>query len=404
MASGRQVAGRSARKYIESVESSIRQVHANVYFEALEVAFQSSVHPWQRKNFSKHPTLPTPSVALHGNSGGLLGRHFVGREQRAATGASSSSGVFESLFWTGRRVARCVGRTPPKITSCSVSILTDRSKIIAARTPLSMINPEDDIVVDPKTSCSREEVVAKLLGWLQGSRRRPFTTVTEHGISVDQLANMHTLDGSTVLALLQGHRREAQEAFVASANSDDLVETIQIKEQAVIECDRLIDKAQSYFVDFDDEVAKGDASVLLDDPVATERHGTKHYTLKSVEAWSMATHGISVLDPAKSKPVPQQLADCDLKERGPKDGLSKTEADNLYITLGLLIASYAKVKGSGRLNKTGGGINKSQILADLLPQIAAASNGKSFPGQGARTLGGHITEALRVVDEATRMA
>ena len=266
-----------------------------------------------------------------------------------------------------------------------------------------MINPEDDIVVDPKTSCSREEAVAKLMGWLQGARRRPFTEVTLHGISADQLVNMHTFDSSTVMELLQGHRLEAQEAFFAAANSDDLVETIQAKEMVVIECDRLIDKAQAYFVDFDDEAANGDASALRVDTDATDHFGVTHYTLKSVDAWTMSTYGVSIIDPAKSKPVAPQFADYDLKERGTKDGLSKTEADNLYITLGLLISHYAAQKPGGRLNKTGGGVKQSGVLKDLLSVIKTAAGDKEFPGQGERTVGGHIKESLKMLAEAKRM-
>ena len=263
-----------------------------------------------------------------------------------------------------------------------------------------MINPEDDIVIDPKTSCSRDEAVAKLLGWLQGSRRRPFTEVTTYGISADQLANLHTLDGSSVLELLQGHRREAQDAYFASANSDDLVETIQLKEQAVIECDRLIDKAQSYFVDFDDESAKGNLSALRIDAAATERFGVPHYTLKSIESWAMASYGVSIINPVKIQSTPAEASEYPADERNDKGGLSRTSANSLYLTFAVLVEAFVEANPDLANDDSKPTVS---ALAELLSN-RAKKPGRRDPiyGQRAERIKDRIEEALKVKEAAVK--
>lgn len=261
-----------------------------------------------------------------------------------------------------------------------------------------MINPEDDIVVNPKTSCSREEVVAKLMGWLQGTRRRPLTEVTLHGISADQLVNMHTFDSSTVLELLQGHRREAQEAFLDAANSDDLVEIIQAKEMAVVECDRLIDKAQAYFVDFDDEVAKGATSALREDLDATERFGVTHYTLKSVDAWAMSNYHVSIINPSKARLADDDLPEYPVDERNDKGGLGRTSANSLYLTFAVLINAF--VENNPNLSKDGSKPVVSVLAEYLSDRAKKPGIRKPIYGQKEERIMDRIEEAMKVYNTA----
>jgi hypothetical protein len=86
-------------------------VHAKVFFEALEVAVQSSVQPMAAEKLFKTPVAPVASDAIRctaWNFRGLVGRHFVGWSQREPTGSSSASGVFESLSM----VCQAIERTP----------------------------------------------------------------------------------------------------------------------------------------------------------------------------------------------------------------------------------------------------------------------------------------------------
>ena len=57
----------------------------------------------------------------------------------------------------------------------------------------AVINPEDEVCFDLRTSCTEEEAVAKLLGWMQGSKRLRYLTVTEDGLIPDQLVHMYEL-------------------------------------------------------------------------------------------------------------------------------------------------------------------------------------------------------------------
>lgn len=263
------------------------------------------------------------------------------------------------------------------------------------------MNPEDDIYIDTKTSCSREEVVAKLIGWLQGTRRRPFTEVTKHGISADQLPNMHSFDGSSVMNLLREHRDSAQEEYFASAESGDLVETVQAKEMVVIRCDELIDKAQSYFVDIDDEIAKGDVSALRIDKIATELYEIAHYTLKSVDAWTMQTYGISIAKPPKSKPVENNVSEYPVDVRTDKKGLTQTSANSLFLTFGVLIQAF--IKNNPDLSKDTSKPIVSKLAEYLSEHAIKLGTRNPIYGQSQERIMDRIEEAVGIYEKAMKL-
>lgn len=291
-----------------------------------------------------------------------------------------------------------------------------------------MINPEDQIYIDERTSCTKDEAIAKLLGWMQGDIRHQYILMTSDGVPGDALAHMHSFEGS-IWDFLTEQRKDAQmaciDAFEANATETDLNE----KEQNIVRVQETIIKAKSYQRDIDDELAKGGQSTLKVDESQSLAVGATHISLNSLEEWAIKKYGISVLDFSKStfleqgtghdyvdRPangglnptsalvaqMPQPTADDDavdqFENREESDGLSRTVADNLYITLALLIEGYAAQKGN-RYHKTNRGLNVTQIAEDVMGLIETASEGKSFPGQSPRTVRGHIDEALRVKNQ-----
>jgi hypothetical protein len=260
-----------------------------------------------------------------------------------------------------------------------------------------MMSAEDDIYIDPKTTCSREEAVAKLLGWLQGTRRRPFTEITLHGISVQQLPELHTLEGSTVLDLLAEHRRATKADYVAAVAAGQPDNVIQEKRSEVVLCDAIIDKAKAYFIDFDDEAAKGAASAFRIDRAATRACRETQYTLKTVDVWTRATYGVSIANPDPVVPIVRKVDVGD--ESDGRKGMSKTQATNLYITFALLIEDIVNTK-MGAYRHPDGRANMANVAQYIFNLAEAAGGSERLPGQSLKTLKNHIKAAIKAKGEA----
>lgn len=286
-----------------------------------------------------------------------------------------------------------------------------------------MINPEDKIYIDTRTSCTKDEAIAKLLGWMQGDIRHQYILITLDGVPADALAHMHSFEGS-IWDFLTDQRKDAQmaysDAFEANAAEDDLYK----KEQNIVRVQETIIKAKSYQRDIDDELAKGGQSTLkIDEPQSTSA-GVTHISLTTLDSWAMKKYGISVLDFSKSKllekgiddtpaghaPVlkpadPVPVVEVDIDDSDVKDGLKKTVANNLYITFSLLLDDFISSHGNlychpdGRPNVA----NVVKYIQDLAAKATEASKGKAkLPGQGTRTLQTHITKATATKREALK--
>lgn len=264
-----------------------------------------------------------------------------------------------------------------------------------------MFEPEDEFVTDKKASCSREEVVAKMLGWLQGTKRRPLTEITEFGISEEQLKHTHTFDNLSVLDLLTEHIYAAKKEYFASANSDDSVEDIQVKENIVKQCSQRLEKAKEYFIEFDDEVANGDSSLIKSHRIDTEHYGIEHYTMKSVDAWTKGKYGISIIDPNVSSVTKSLDDEIEVDASDVEDSLSKTIANNLYITFGLLVEDLANTK-RGKYLHSDGRINVTNVATYIKELADAYSKQTNLPGQKIKTLRTHIDKAIEAKRDALK--
>jgi hypothetical protein len=190
-----------------------------------------------------------------------------------------------------------------------------------------MIDPQDDFAIDFRTSCTADEAVAKLLGWMKGLRLPKNILVTEYGISADQLPALLSMDGP-----LEEYLAELLTARVASLAAAERtnagVDVIEERDQAVQETTELIKRAKGYLIDIKDEISKGEKSALRIDQLDTDSSGVPHYTLKSVDEWARAQYKISVIERPLSKPgaeKAQEQTEKQLEEEAiPKEGLSRT--------------------------------------------------------------------------------
>lgn len=198
-----------------------------------------------------------------------------------------------------------------------------------------MLTPEDDILIKQETSCSKEEAVAKLLGWMRGVRRQKYVEFTPGFISEDQLPYLYSL-GGTVQDLLLDLRNKALSEYHYAAIIDPSENSFVIadkKRDDVTRLDRLIDDAASYGQAIERELDRGEASILRIDHDATESSGAIQLTLSSLDRWSHRQYGFSIFDPPSlpsetETPAAHPKSDCkesDCTIEKPKQKLPRQE-------------------------------------------------------------------------------
>ena len=206
-----------------------------------------------------------------------------------------------------------------------------------------MINPLEPSISDLRTSFTRDEIVAKLLGWLRGPIFPMYTMVDGEDFTEEQLIHMPTLEVSLqdhLSQLLEKARRD----YLQCAVDDAPYDVADVKEKEFERISLLIQDAYKFISDIDHEISLGNAlSALKEDPVASDSE-TIFYTLKSADEWTQKNFGISIKNYSKPGTESQQEQkvedDIDVERDGDNEGLSKTRANNLYVTVALLVEAF----------------------------------------------------------------
>lgn len=248
----------------------------------------------------------------------------------------------------------------------------------------------DEIVIDLRTTCSKDEAAAKLLGWLRGPIYSKYIQITTseiqktkneqqkpdiaipyknpHGdrpfspepnpaaldslhdplpyrINETQLKNLHSLDctlsGSLEAQLLELHGAALLEFDDAMVEPD-----LENKASAVEYWKKQIRLAAKYLRDIDDELSNDDA-ILKIDKKASKEAGSPQLRLSSLDLWARRKYSISIFQDDDS-----EVADDEAEEDSTEDELKSIAANNLYATLALLGEEYA-MKNTGYLKKNG---------------------------------------------------
>ncbi len=238
------------------------------------------------------------------------------------------------------------------------------------------------------TSCTKDEAVARMLGWMQGPIYDAEPELTEdNNVPLDYLPYLSSLPNSLEeqLTYLVG---EAQEDLVDAKDSGAEPGVIRQKEAALSQSLEWIDKAGVYLVDIVDELAKGETSVLRIDQEATEKSGVIHITVKSLEKWASDVYKIPPSVSFKSSPsAVKQLIDSPKNKRE-----STTKLDNLHITFAFLIEAFIKEKSKySNADK----VNVSQ-LAEFISDLATkGGKGNPVKGQSVEAIKMRIEESIR---------
>lgn len=288
-----------------------------------------------------------------------------------------------------------------------------------------MISPEDPIYIDPRTSCTKDEAIAKLLGWMQGDIRHRHIEMTLEGVPAESLMHMPCFEGS-IWDFLTAQRQDAQFALQMSLDDNTEFQTIDRLVEKISDLKETIIKAKKYQREIDDELAKGSESALKIDEFQSGSTGGTHISIKTLDQWAIQKYGISVLDFSKSTfletdiggtqitdvsvpgPVssaPLSVVEDDVNESDVEGELSKTVAKNLYITFSLLLDDFISHHG-GTYRHADGRPNIANIvkyIQDLAAKTTESSKGiGKLPGQGTRTLQTHVIKAIATKREALK--
>lgn len=156
-----------------------------------------------------------------------------------------------------------------------------------------MINTEDEVCYDLRSSCTEEEAVAMMLGWLRGERRTRYIQVTLDGINPDQLPYLSSLP-DTLEATIREQREKASIKFHNAVVNGEIAIAVT-KDATVDDWDKIAKRARRYMIDIGDELTKTDSALRVDQHTTTAS-GITHITLKSLDHWSRKEYGIAILD------------------------------------------------------------------------------------------------------------
>jgi len=124
-----------------------------------------------------------------------------------------------------------------------------------------MIDPLEPIIFDPSTSCTKDEAVAKMLGWMKGHIRKALINVTEYGIPESELPFLPKLEGS-----VSDHLQELHEAsrrrLIAALESSEPPEVLESCLEEEARYRNLMANATQYALAIEQEFAKGALSAF----------------------------------------------------------------------------------------------------------------------------------------------
>jgi hypothetical protein len=196
------------------------------------------------------------------------------------------------------------------------------------------------------------------------------------------------------------------EAFTTDFDPERHIESVDVfeklieKQEMLEEVKALIVRARNFAMDIDEELDKGDRSLLRADTAATQKSGVTHITLRSLERWKdvfYAEESKAATELVKSL---SELGDPELMAQLSKSIPEFTKeigkADTgLYITLGILVEAFAEKMGGEYAHEDESPVTSK--IAELIARKYQSSDGTSLiPGQGLEMIRKRLTLAMKL--------
>ena len=261
--------------------------------------------------------------------------------------------------------------------------------------------PTNNVKVDLRSSCTVEEAAAKLIGWMKGHVRHAYPRdVADDDITPDHLTYTDSL--GLPLHYQLGLLQEAawnryNEAVCANLSAEFIEEKIS----EINNCERLISKVAGYLSDINEEINKGELSVLKIDQRETEYAGKLHITLRSLDQWARNQYQIPIIIELQHQPVKVESPGAS-KPKNHQDALddgwlSPTLAKNLNVTFALLIEEFVS-KWPDDFTDQSGNLVVNAIAKYLVQCANNTSVERKISGQKVGAIEDRITEALKELE------
>lgn len=170
-----------------------------------------------------------------------------------------------------------------------------------------MINLDDEVILNFDESCTKQEAVAKMLGWMRGHRRLKYVELNKFrtGVEAKYLPYINQLmfpvdEQLAALREVAWHElMDVGEAMVAAKESGDDIAYSNLelkcseKFDALEQCDRDIESAVDYLHAINQEISKGAEFV---DESATKKYGELHINIASFDLWARTRFGKTISD------------------------------------------------------------------------------------------------------------
>lgn len=259
--------------------------------------------------------------------------------------------------------------------------------------------PEYYEAVFPR-SCTIEEAILKLLNWMQSPIRKKMNVIDRKGLYGD-LNTLHSLN-MPLAEFLNDYRENAYTELTWAQEQNASKSAIKAKKDALLFWERAIVEAEIYRVRMESELTRGAQSLLRIDEEATAKTGKPHITVGSLEAWANDRFNKSIISSLEELIGPQKEK-AEAEGPGPKGGLSKTVADNLFATFWFAVESIAELEGEVRrlqgkepvLSKDGRP-TKSQVAGHIEEVAVKRNRNKPMKGVTKESILDRIELAERV--------
>jgi len=160
---------------------------------------------------------------------------------------------------------------------------------------------EEETVFDLSASCTKDQAVMRILGWGQGSVFKLAIPITEDGISPEDLRQMHP-EAMTLSERLQDMAEHARNALILGAENGTSQEELGRLDDEVEKVRQLAARARELRMDIEDELSKGENSILRIDDDATNSSGVTHINIRSLEKWIAEPDSSEAPNAKKSRP------------------------------------------------------------------------------------------------------
>lgn len=249
--------------------------------------------------------------------------------------------------------------------------------ILAPQRISKMTKYHRDILIDQRTSCTKDEAAAILLG------RRSWDPIYKDSNPEDDPEEVHDqfmawLDISIFDALTEERDdilSALDDALGDDENTRDETQVTLCRER-IDQCDNTIRRAKLILCDIDDEIAKGANSKLRQDSAQTQTSGRTHITLSSLKAWAVGQDYLSKpLDVSPAQPEPPARIGTEVDEPllDKKGWMRPKSASSFLVTFAVLLEQFVAKAGPKYGSSGGTGINKQAII-DLLSEESSLVN------------------------------